>query len=118
MKGTDRADHYLWRDHFDELIEEAKLAHLTVEPFPTALHAHLQHLIVHTSQVSQTIKLFNMTVGTHTRQKAVNCIGSDSYYNTLPSLNSPRVPAWPPTPEVIGSCEPVAWWPAGVCNGK
>jgi hypothetical protein len=40
-------DAHLWGQHFDELIQEAKLGHLTVELLPAVVHTHLQHLQTH-----------------------------------------------------------------------
>lgn len=41
---TARTETHLWGNYFDELVEEAELAHLAVKPFAAALHARLQNL--------------------------------------------------------------------------
>lgn len=38
------SDHYLGWDHFDELIEKAKLSHFTVKSLSAVLHARLKNL--------------------------------------------------------------------------
>lgn len=122
---------HLWRNYFDELVEEAELAHLAVKPFATTLHARLEDLPNESRcKISSSTEDFKLVIKDleapsmqspkfRPRKFEMGCckqMCSGKGGDLGRDEDSPAAPAWPPTPVATGSYGPAAWWPAGVCS--